>query len=278
MPATYAHFRFGKGVRKDLKGSEAAEVIAKHPELFQIGLHGPDLLFYYHPLSGNPVNRLGNALHRKSGKAFSKRARAALQQADDKTPYLAYWYGVLCHFVLDVYCHGYIGETMQLEQLSHSVIETEFDRMLLVHDGYEPVSKKLTDHIRVSRECAEIISRFYPEVTVGQILSSLRGMRFFCNLLVAPSMWKRKLLRFGMRITGNTAEMPGMIMPLQPRPVCKKSNRALGMRYRSARKKAAAVILQWERATKEDELFSYNFESEREGSYFGLCDEQFETE
>ena len=52
MPSTYAHYIFGQQIRGRLSGYER-KVIDKYPELFNIGLHGPDILFYYRPLCKN---------------------------------------------------------------------------------------------------------------------------------------------------------------------------------------------------------------------------------
>ena len=54
MPSTYAHYRFGRDVYRrlpdDIKG-----IISDERRLFLIGLHGPDILFYYKPLKSNRV-------------------------------------------------------------------------------------------------------------------------------------------------------------------------------------------------------------------------------
>ena len=52
MPASYAHYRFGQQVFKQLP-VELQQQISPYMDLYQIGLHGPDLLFYYHPLIPN---------------------------------------------------------------------------------------------------------------------------------------------------------------------------------------------------------------------------------
>ena len=61
MPATYAHFRFGREVLRRLS-PETREAITPRIQLYHIGLHGPDIFFYYHPLSKNPVQALGGQL------------------------------------------------------------------------------------------------------------------------------------------------------------------------------------------------------------------------
>ena len=58
MPSTYAHYRFGKDVLDRLPAKQKQD-IQEHPDLYNVGLHGPDLLFYYKPISHNPINQLG---------------------------------------------------------------------------------------------------------------------------------------------------------------------------------------------------------------------------
>ena len=69
MPSTYAHFRAGQRLRARLTGTPKAAVEA-HPELYNIGLHGPDILFYYEPYHKNRVSAVGYRQHEKSGASF----------------------------------------------------------------------------------------------------------------------------------------------------------------------------------------------------------------
>ena len=61
MPTTYAHDLFGKEVYKRLP-SDMKALIRRHGDLYRIGLHGPDILFYY-MVSKNPVTQFGIELH-----------------------------------------------------------------------------------------------------------------------------------------------------------------------------------------------------------------------
>ena len=47
MPSTYAHRRFGANVLEHLPDELRAQ-LEQNRELYDIGLHVPDLLFYYH--------------------------------------------------------------------------------------------------------------------------------------------------------------------------------------------------------------------------------------
>lgn len=62
MPSTYAHYRLGQDVLSRLTGN--LERLAKENyDSFALGLHGPDLLFYYRPLTNNKTNAIGYAIH-----------------------------------------------------------------------------------------------------------------------------------------------------------------------------------------------------------------------
>lgn len=71
MPSTYAHYKFGQEIRHKLTRKEK-QIIDEFPDYFNIGLHGPDILFYYKPLRSNSVNQIGYSTHDKSGLIFLK--------------------------------------------------------------------------------------------------------------------------------------------------------------------------------------------------------------
>lgn len=71
MPTTYAHDLFGKEVYKRLP-SDMKALIRRHGDLYRIGLHGPDILFYY-MVSKNPVTQFGIAMHHEKARAFLKK-------------------------------------------------------------------------------------------------------------------------------------------------------------------------------------------------------------
>ena len=73
MPSTYAHYRMGQEVALRVPKWKK-NIIDKNKELFNIGLHGPDILFYYHPLASNRVNEIGYRMHEHSGSEFFEEA------------------------------------------------------------------------------------------------------------------------------------------------------------------------------------------------------------
>ena len=61
MPTTYAHDLFGKRVYRKLS-AKLQHLIRSNGNLYRIGQHGPDILFYYF-ISKNPVTQYGVQMH-----------------------------------------------------------------------------------------------------------------------------------------------------------------------------------------------------------------------
>lgn len=83
MPSTYAHYRFGEDIKRQLYGREKL-IIEKYQDLFEIGLHGPDILFYYKPLKGNKINEVGYKTHEKSGRDFFEHALNIIKRQEKR--------------------------------------------------------------------------------------------------------------------------------------------------------------------------------------------------
>ena len=147
MPTTYSHYRFGKEVYTKLTPAQKA-IIDPYRGLFDLGLHGPDLLFYYHPFSKNQINQTGVAIHERPGIAFFLPAASRWRGCRHKKAALAYLYGVLCHFALDSTCHPYVEAAVRRTGISHSEIEAEMDRRNMEKDSYNPLTHRPANHLR----------------------------------------------------------------------------------------------------------------------------------
>ena len=99
MPSTYAHYRFGQDVLRALP-EKTRKILLQEEDLFNIGVHGPDLLFYYKPFSHHPLHAEGGRMHRLTAKDyFTQAGRTFLARGARKADY-AYLCGFLCHFAL----------------------------------------------------------------------------------------------------------------------------------------------------------------------------------
>ena len=216
MPSTYAHRRFGADVLVQLP-RELREKITPYRPLYDMGLHGPDLMFYYRALQSNPVNRLGNAMHEQPGRVFFTRARGVVNTARNKNAALAYALGFVCHFALDSTCHPYVERYTRESGVSHCEIETEFDNQLMREDGLDPMHFFTAGHIRPNREFAKIIAPFYENVTADETYGAMRGMVRVHHLLQATSpipgarpatkSWKRCISRLSRWQCGSSRNM-----------------------------------------------------------------------
>ena len=96
MPTTYAHDLFGQKAYAFLN-PEIKQVIRKNKNLFRIGLHGPDILFYDIPNAR--VTGTGIAMHREAAAPFFERGMTIVRQKKDEK-LLAYLLGFAWRFAL----------------------------------------------------------------------------------------------------------------------------------------------------------------------------------
>ena len=107
MPAAYSHYRLGQLVLDKLN-QPLKHVLETNQDLFDIGLHGPDILFYNRPYIHSKINRLGSAMHKERADIFFYQALEILKETKS-APQFAYLCGFICHYILDSNCHPYIN-------------------------------------------------------------------------------------------------------------------------------------------------------------------------
>ena len=79
MPTTYAHWRFGCDCIETLPDN-LKEIVHSNRELFDIGVHGPDVFFY--DLRHSDVVAYGYETHFKDGRDFFERAVKVYKEND----------------------------------------------------------------------------------------------------------------------------------------------------------------------------------------------------
>ncbi|MDD6035254.1 MAG: zinc dependent phospholipase C family protein [Lachnospiraceae bacterium] len=237
MPATYTHFKFGQDVKQRLP-KRLRRIVSLEEDLFDIGLYGPDILFYYHAAVANPVSLTGFRMHKRNAYAFFKRSLSLT--ADEKA--LAYMFGFICHFVLDGQCHDYIAEYEKKYGVRHLEIETELDRSLMVTDGLNPFEYPLAGHVVPSVENAEVIQRFFPWLSVRQVKGALRDMLRCHRFLSAKGAMKRVMLQVLFAATGTYRLLYGLVIKKRPSVRCVESCRDLRKIYRQCVDMAVSMI------------------------------------
>lgn len=242
MPSTYTHYRFGKDVFDQLKSKEIKRIIRENHDLYLMGLHGPDIFFYYGALGSNKVNAVGYGLHEKNAKYFFTNAKETLKSSAKKEAGLAYILGYVCHFALDSECHSYIEYVINTTELRHTEIETDFERYLLRQDGINPMYYNTAIHIRPGKYAAHIIAKFYDTLSDREVYRSLRQMKMCNQLLLPTNAVKRYLVKQVLTITGNYTEMHGLLISSEADKRCRRSTGELEQRYDRAIPQAVSLI------------------------------------
>ena len=117
MPAAYSHYRLGQKVIEQLN-NPLKKIILNNQDLFNLGLHGPDILFYNRPYIHSKVNQLGSAMHQQKANNFFKQSLSILKETKNEAQFI-YLCGFVCHFILDSNCHGYINNIIVVTGISH---------------------------------------------------------------------------------------------------------------------------------------------------------------
>lgn len=241
MPGTYAHYAFGKKVLEQVD-DEVSKIISKNIDLFFIGLHGPDIFFYYKPiLYHNPTNKLGHSIHYEKANIFFEKSINIIKKSNDKEKSLDYAFGFLCHFMLDSECHPYINKTTKYENLSHTEIESEFDKLLINKEGKNPFSVDLTTHINADSTLAEVISPFF-DTDTSKITRALKSMKFYNSIFNTPNKISRFIIFSGLKISALYNKLHGIFFNLDENPRCKNICLNIENLYDCSINKAANIL------------------------------------
>ena len=217
MPSIYAHYRFGVAMLPGMPG-DVRRTIGRFRRLFDVGLHGPDIFFYNPQLLKNASETLGRKFHSQTGRDFFQRA-CRVTRLEKSEAAQAYLYGVLCHYVLDAACHGFIKDQANIGPASHLEIEAEFDRFLLDQDGKRPPeSQDMSPHIRLTPGECETVAKFYPGATARSVQLGVSNMARCTKLFATPDGARRTVLRKSMETV--SPKISGLLMTVGPNSRC----------------------------------------------------------
>jgi len=265
MPTTYTHYKFGVQVLERLP-EDFQKIVYEYPELFFTGLHGPDILFFYMPWSHNKVADLGNDMHRWSGEQFFTMAGDVVKASGMDHKALSYMYGFLCHYALDRQAHAIVDDEAARVGSTHTEIEAELDRILLVRDGYDPITHILTDHLHPRMANAKVFAPFFPGISPREVLVAQLMGRFLLDQLVGRSRLKRAVCFAALKAAGMYEGYKGLFINYEPNPACAEPVRKLLDLYDKALPEAVQFIQDFEaniEGTKDwSSLFAYNFDGQ----------------
>ncbi len=250
MPANYTHAYYGREVFKQLS-SELKQLVKKHWELYNIGLHGPDILFFYKPLSQNEIRAYGTQLHEKAAEAFFLNARKVIAESSDPEAALVYILGFINHFVLDSECHPIINQFEKDSKISHAEIESELDRVYLIKDGKNPIKSKITENVIVTDKNAQIIAPFF-DIPVKECKYAIKSMNFYLDLFVAPSQLRYKFVLWAMKKAGVYDSYHGLVMNREVNKNCDSNSLRCQRHLIQASNESARLIKEYFDTYKTD--------------------------
>ena len=259
MPSMYTHQQFGNEVETLLPKELRENRILPCRDLFSIGFQGPDIYFFYHPLSWGGVPQYGNRMHGLSGREFFGRALEqyyGLPANTDEECRLrqrvrSYLYGVLCHYALDSTCHRYIDEVDESGVTSHAELEGDYDRRLIARAGRNPVKEDVVREFHPSAEGAAAIAVLYPEMTAEITEEAMRSCVLLQHLLRCPGDLKRNLFYSVLRLIGKYDSFQPHIMNKDPDPACQEAEDHLDELYQEALSLAVRLITELDQCMEE---------------------------
>lgn len=256
MPAGYAHYIFGQKVLNALQ-PPYQQIIKNNIDLYNIGVHGPDILFYYNAPVSNKVKQQGNTMHQKAAYDFFKTAQNIIKSKPDEAS-IAYLYGFITHFVLDHSCHPYIAVKQRELDLTHSEIESELDRRLLVNNHLDPLRTSLIDHIHPRHEISKTIAPFF-QLDDKTIYKSLKDLRFYLNWIKAPGKIKRTFVLLCMKAGGIYDEYHGLLISYEANQKCEKCIQELTQNL-DRQVMSAKWLIETFMEQPLDDIYHFNFE------------------
>lgn len=196
MPANYAFHRFGAEALRRLPEKQQRP-IQRFRRLYNGGLHGADLFFYFQPMLQTPVGELYQTYHGMTGREFFTQACDLLKQNPSEGG-TACLYGLLGNYCLNTQLSPLFREAMAQGSLSRTELEVELDRYLLCLDGKTPAHQQdVSPSFQMTRGECVTVSLFFPPATAANTYAAYRSMVFWTRRMAAKKRgFAQTMLKF----------------------------------------------------------------------------------
>lgn len=217
MPSIITHKLFAEEVLEGLQKYDIKKIIKKYPQIFYIGSSGPDFLFFSNALpwefyKSHALNRLGSKMHSTHINDFYQVAIDCVKKQTKKgikEEMMAFLFGHLCHWALDVAAHPYVfyrtgdckGESAGLHHRFESTIDTIMLQIrkkadIKAYPFYE-ICESNDDSLRaISRIYVPVARKVYHmDVNVHDIRVTLNSWYEIQKLLYDPNSVKYPILK-----------------------------------------------------------------------------------
>lgn len=184
MPANYAFHRFGAAALRTLPEKQQRP-IQRFRRLYNGGLHGADLFFYFQPMLQTPVGELYRTYGGMTGQEFFTQACGLLKQNPSEGA-TACLYGLLAGYCLHSQLSPLFREAMADGRVSRTELEAELDRYLLSMDGKTPAHQQdISPSLKMTRGECVTVSMFFPPATAANTYSAYSSMMFWTRRFAA---------------------------------------------------------------------------------------------
>ena len=200
MPANYAFHRFGAEALRRLPEKQQRP-IQRFRRLYNGGLHGADLFFYFRPMMVTPVGELYHTYHSMTGQEFFSQACELLKQNPSEGG-TACLYGLLANYCLNTQLTLLFREAMAQHHVSRTELEVELDRYLLCQDGKMPAHQQdLSPSLKMTRGECVTMSLFFPPATAANTYGAYSSMVGWTRRMAAK---KRGLIQSLLKASKGT--------------------------------------------------------------------------
>lgn len=227
MPGFTTHYLFGEYAYKRILSDtpQLKQIITMHRNIYNLGMEGPDIFFYYLPSMLEWGINPGCVLHeKKTGEFFENFITYIKKKEDMEERELLYAYlaGFLGHYVMDWNCHPYIYDITQYNPLKktpiqyhgqHISLERDMDTLLLkrwkktmpsVFQNYRAIKITKRERNILTELLSHIISKTYQKTlkkaTIKKaVITFYLGNKWLCD----KKGKKRKIMsRIEQRVLG----------------------------------------------------------------------------
>ena len=186
MPTTYTHYAYGQDILRKLPDN-IRRIIEPYEDYYSIGVHGPDILFYYRSFCKNRVNQYGVRVHNEPMRVFLEHAFSIYDRQPWRRAAFAWLAGFMTHYILDSTCHPYIRKRIKETGISHPEIERDWDSAMMQRDHLNPYSHLVARHIRLGTGYGSVIAPFF-KMSPMTLRRSLFYMRLILNHLFRSTL------------------------------------------------------------------------------------------
>ena len=237
MPNIITHVLFAQDVAKNEKNTEITAIIDRNPHLFAIGANGPDFLFFSHAkpwesYKSHALNRLGSKMHAQKINAFYDEAIHCITRqtvTNVRKDMMAYLFGHLCHWALDMVTHPYIfyrtGDCKGKSASYHHRMESMIDAIVLKEKRSMSIKDWHSyDICTFDEDMLKAIARIYvpcskqvygTEVKVHDLRETLTSWREVQKLLYDPNGRRYKMINTVEKVMRQKWKISGSIVPSQ---------------------------------------------------------------